>query len=65
MPDLRARFYREKAEECRELAAVNGTDACLRDHYSRLADLYVGLAEAAEKLAANTPTANAAPGSTG
>jgi len=54
MPDLltRAKQYRDKAGECQRQAVISGIEPHVRDHYRHLAEVYVGLAEAAEKLAA-------------
>jgi hypothetical protein len=56
MPDpiSRALRYRERAEECASLAAMSGPSE-IAYHYARIADHYLALAEAEEKLARSPP----------
>ena len=53
MPDAlsRAKRYRENAAECLQLAGL-AADQAIVDEYRRIAEHYIKLAEAEEKLAA-------------
>src|ERR1700745_423194 len=48
----RAKLYRERADGYRGQSKVCGIEPHVREHYLHLAEMYVGVAEAVEKLAA-------------
>jgi hypothetical protein len=54
MPDplTRAKRFRERAAECRQLAGISAEQPLIME-YERIAERYIRLAEAEEQLAAN------------